>query len=149
MTIRPRYLFFAFTAYLGAFLGFGVYTFIYARGYSYLTEDPRACVNCHVMKEQYGGWVKAPHRNVAACNDCHTPHNLVGKYAVKAKNGFWHSYYFTTQTFKEPIQITKTGRKIALANCRRCHAPIVSAIDGPHKDSKRLDCLRCHQGVGH
>jgi cytochrome c nitrite reductase small subunit len=149
MQIRTRHLFLAFAAGCGVFLGFAVYTFIYARGYSYLTDDPRACANCHVMNEQYAGWVKAPHRNVAACNDCHTPHDLVGKYLVKANNGFWHSYYFTTQTFKEPIEITRTDRRIALDNCRRCHAPIVDAIDGPHNDAKRLDCLRCHKHVGH
>lgn len=130
-------------------MGLGVYTFIYARGYSYLTDDPRACANCHVMREQYDGWVKAPHRKAAACNDCHTPHNLMGKYMVKANNGFWHSYYFTTQNFKEPIEITKVDRKIALDNCRRCHEAVVNAIDGPHGGARRLDCLRCHRGVGH
>lgn len=149
MEIGIRRLFLAFAAGCGVFLGFAVYTFIYARGYSYLTDDPRACANCHVMNEQFGGWVKSPHRNVAVCNDCHTPRNLVGKYMVKANNGFWHSYYFTTQTFHEPIEITKTDRRIALDNCRRCHAPIVAAIDGPHGKDKRLDCLRCHKDVGH
>lgn len=146
---RLRHLFIGFAASAGVLLGFSVYTFVYARGYAYLTDDPRACVNCHVMRPQYDGWVKAPHRNVAACNDCHTPHNLLGKYAVKAKNGFWHSYYFTTQAFTEPIEITGTDRKVALGNCRRCHAEIVSAIDGVHGKDKALDCLRCHKGAGH
>src|SRR3990167_9787853 len=73
MTITPRRLFLAFAAGCGVFLGFAVYTFVYARGYSYLTDDPRACANCHVMNDQYAGWVKAPHRSVAVCNDCHTP----------------------------------------------------------------------------
>ena len=41
---------------------------------------------------------RASHHAVATCNDCHTPHNLVGKYVVKARNGFWHSFYFTTGT---------------------------------------------------
>ena len=136
-------------AYLGVAGGIGAYAFAYAKGYSYLTDDPRACMNCHVMKEQYDGWIKAPHRSVATCNSCHTPHSLLGKYAVKANNGFWHSYYFTTQTFKEPIEITPRGRRIALDNCRRCHAPIVDAIDGVHGKDKRLDCMRCHEGVGH
>ena len=133
----------------GVCAGMGAYTFVYARGYSYLTDDPRACVNCHVMREQYDGWVKAPHRNVAVCNDCHTPHNLVGKYTVKARNGFWHSYYFTTQTFPEPIRITPPARRVALENCRRCHAPVVDAVDGAHAAPRRLDCLRCHKTVGH
>ena len=149
MRVTAQHLYYALALYLGAALGFGFYTFVYARGYSYLTDDPRACMNCHVMKEQYDGWVKAPHRNVAACNDCHTPHDLVGKYATKARNGFWHSYYFTTQTFEETIRITKNARVIAQDNCRRCHAPVVDAIDGAHAKSRGLDCLRCHQDVGH
>lgn len=144
-----RYWPYALGVYLGLLLGLGIYTFVYAKGYSYVTDDPRACVNCHVMNEQYDGWVKAPHRAVASCNDCHTPHDLVGKYSVKARNGFWHSYYFTTQTFKEPIEISAPGRRVALENCRRCHAPVVDAIDGAHAKTGRLDCLRCHEGVGH
>lgn len=38
---------------IGLALGVGAYTFVYARGASYLTNDPSACVNCHVMREQY------------------------------------------------------------------------------------------------
>ena len=35
------------------------------------------------------------------------PHNsIVAKYAVKALNGFRHSYAFTTGNFDEPIRIT-------------------------------------------
>jgi cytochrome c nitrite reductase small subunit len=74
---------------VGIAAGLGAYTFLYAKGYSYLTNDPQACVNCHVMRDQYDGWVKSSHRSVAACNDCHTPPGLVGKYATKARNGFW------------------------------------------------------------
>lgn len=133
----------------GVCAGVGAYTFVYARGYSYLTDDPVACVNCHVMREQFDGWVKAPHRAVAACNDCHTPHGLVGKYTVKARNGFWHSYYFTTQSFVEPIRITPAARRVALDNCRRCHGAVVDAVDGAHSGADRLDCLRCHKVVGH
>ena len=57
---------------LGAAAGVGAYTFIYARGAPYLTNDPNACVNCHVMREQYDGGGKSSHRAVAVCNDCHT-----------------------------------------------------------------------------
>jgi cytochrome c nitrite reductase small subunit len=93
--------------------GLGVYTFVYAKGYSYITNDPAACANCHIMNEQYSGWLKASHRSVAVCNDCHVPHSFVGKYWTKARNGFWHSYYFTTQTFEEPIRATPVSRAIA------------------------------------
>jgi cytochrome c nitrite reductase small subunit len=34
----------------GAMIGIGAYTFIYAKGYSYLTNNPAACANCHVMQ---------------------------------------------------------------------------------------------------
>ena len=83
----------AFAVAIGLAAGIGGYTFVYAHGASYLTNDPAACINCHVMREQYDGWIKSSHRAVAVCNDCHTPHDLVGKYATKGQNGFWHSDY--------------------------------------------------------
>lgn len=39
----------------GAVVGIGGFTFVYARGGAYLTNDPTACANCHVMREQYQG----------------------------------------------------------------------------------------------
>jgi cytochrome c nitrite reductase small subunit len=63
----------------GLLLGLGGYTFVYARGASYLTNDPQACVNCHVMREQFDGWQRSSHRRAAVCNDCHAPHDLFGK----------------------------------------------------------------------
>jgi cytochrome c nitrite reductase small subunit len=73
---------------LGVGIGLGSYTFVYARGWAYMTDDPRACANCHVMNEQYDGWIKSSHRSVAVCNDCHVPDGVVAKYATKASNGF-------------------------------------------------------------
>ena len=32
-----------------------------------------ACVNCHVMNEQYDAWLKSGHRHVATCVECHLP----------------------------------------------------------------------------
>ena len=69
---------------LGMAIGLGGYTFIYSKGYSYLTNNPAACANCHVMQAQYDAWLKSSHHSAATCNDCHTPHNIFGKYAVKA-----------------------------------------------------------------
>jgi nitrate/TMAO reductase-like tetraheme cytochrome c subunit len=65
---------------LGLAIGLGGYTFIYSKGYSYLTNNPAACANCHVMRAQYDAWLKSSHRSAATCNDCHTPHNIFGKY---------------------------------------------------------------------
>ena len=134
---------------IGLIAGLGGYTFVYARGYSYMTNNPTACTNCHVMQEQYDGWVKSSHRNVATCNDCHTPHDFIGKYSTKAANGFWHSYYFTSGEFPEPIRITEKSRKITEASCRGCHDSITQAIDGPHSPNQETSCLRCHNSVGH
>ena len=135
---------------IGVAVGLGGYTFAYARGWSYLTDDPRACANCHVMNEQYDGWLKASHRAVAVCNDCHTPHDFVGKYYTKARNGFWHSFYFTTQSFHEPIAIGRASRQVAEDSCRRCHDGIVQAMGTPsHAGTSELSCIRCHGSVGH
>jgi cytochrome c nitrite reductase small subunit len=140
-----------FALLIGTLVGLGAYTFLYAKGYSYLTNDPQACTNCHVMRAEYDGWIKSSHKNVAACNDCHTPHNLIGKYAVKASNGFFHSFYFTTGWYPDNIEITKTDHKVTEAQCRRCHENITAAIDGNvvHGKAEGLQCTRCHASVGH
>ena len=60
---------------IGIAAGVGAYTFAYAKGWSYLTDNAAACANCHVMQEQYDGWLKSSHRSAAVCNDCpHTCH---------------------------------------------------------------------------
>ncbi len=136
---------------VGLAVGLSLYTFVYARGLSYLTDDPRACANCHVMQEQYDGWVKASHRSVAVCNDCHTPPDLVGTYLTKATNGFWHSFYFTTGTFPEPIRITARNRAVTESACRHCHAQVVQAMlaGSAHGARHGVSCMRCHGSVGH
>jgi cytochrome c nitrite reductase small subunit len=135
----------------GVALGLGAFTFGYAKGYSYLTNDPAACANCHVMTEHFDAWNRSSHRAVAVCNDCHTPHNFLGKYAIKAQNGFWHSFYFTTGTFHEPIRINPRNARVTEQTCRDCHAPIVAAIDPQpsHAASGALSCVSCHRNVGH
>ena len=136
---------------VGVLLGLGTYTFVYAKGYAYLTNDPAACTNCHVMQAQYDGWVKSSHRHAATCNDCHTPHNLIGKYAVKANDGFWHSFYFTSGKYPDTIRITRFDHKVTENACRRCHENITAAIDAgsSHRGAQGLECTRCHSSVGH
>lgn len=136
-------------AVIGLAAGVAGYTFVYAKGASYLTNDPAACMNCHIMREYYDGWVRSSHRAVAVCNDCHTPSGLVGKYVTKAANGFRHSLAFTTGRFPEPLRITARNREITEGACRECHQEIVQAIEGPHQLSGRLACVRCHGSVGH
>jgi cytochrome c nitrite reductase small subunit len=134
---------------VGIALGLGGFTFVYARGYSYLSHDARACANCHVMQNHYDAWLKSSHRAAAACNDCHTPPGLIAKYLVKAENGFRHSLAFTTQRFHEPIRITPGDLAVTEAACRGCHTQIVDAIEASHSSAGRTSCVRCHATVGH
>lgn len=133
----------------GASVGVGGYTFWYAEGASYMTNNPAACANCHVMNDHYNAWRRSSHHAVAVCNDCHAPHDFFGKYWTKARNGFNHSLAFTTGRFHEPIAITRTNREITQQACRHCHAAVVDAIDAQPGHSGELDCLRCHANVGH
>lgn len=134
---------------LGLLLGVGVYTFGYAEGASYMTDDPAACQNCHVMKEQYEGWQKSSHRKVAVCNDCHTPAGLLPKYAVKALNGFNHSWAFTTGRFPDRIQIAGRNRRVTEASCQKCHEEITSGINASRHSGQEVNCVSCHESVGH
>jgi cytochrome c nitrite reductase small subunit len=135
---------------VGLFAGVGSYTFYYAEGLSYFSNDPKACVNCHIMREQYDGWLKSPHHAVATCNDCHTPHDFLGKYLTKAENGYWHSKGFTLQDFHEPIMIRPSNSTVLQRNCVACHQLLVSEMN-THVGNQRkmLDCVSCHRDVGH
>jgi cytochrome c nitrite reductase small subunit len=135
---------------LGLLLGIGGYTFLYAEGLSYMSDDPKVCVNCHIMQPQYDSWQKASHHAVAACVDCHLPHGFVGKYFAKAENGYNHSKEFTLQDFHEPIMLKATSRRILVENCLHCHGDLVHdqvALVGD--DPEALRCLYCHRSVGH
>jgi len=144
----------ALSALCGAFIGLGTFTFSYAEGASYLSNDPAACVNCHIMRDQYDGWQKGTHHATATCNDCHIPHDFVGKYLTKAAHGWRHSKAFTLDDFHEPIRITPRDHMLVRDNCIRCHADFVHDIAGPGISgavggNETIDCIRCHAGVGH
>jgi cytochrome c nitrite reductase small subunit len=133
---------------LGLAGGIGGFTFVYARGASYLTNDPAACANCHIMNDQYDAWQKSSHRAVAVCNDCHTPHGLGPKYLTKGLNGFWHSYAFTLGGYPDPLQITSRNNRVTEGACLKCHDDMVETIQaGQPADS--ISCVRCHRDVGH
>ncbi len=134
---------------LGLPAGVGAFTFVYAKGFSYLSADPRACINCHIMNEQYDAWSKSGHRHTATCVDCHLPHAGVAKWIAKADHGFRHSAAFTLQNFAEPIAITPRDRSIVRANCIRCHQSVDESMNPAAEESARHDCMHCHQTAGH
>lgn len=152
----PRLSFAALIAILiGLTTGLGSFAFYYGKGYSYLSQDPAACANCHVMRPQFDSWQKSSHHAVAVCNDCHTPEGAIAKYATKAENGFWHSWAFTTQNFHEPIQIKPSNKVIAQNACLKCHSGMFADVTHPagvHSQINQGDdmtCTHCHKNIGH
>lgn len=132
---------------VGGAVGIAGFTFVYARGASYLTNDPAACGNCHIMQGELSGWSRGSHRAVAVCNDCHAPHDFFGKYATKVINGWNHSTAFTFGGFAEPIQMNARNRAITEGACRYCHGELTHALDAV--SGEPVTCTRCHAHVGH
>lgn len=140
---------------IGTAAGLGGYTFSYAKGLSYLSRDPAACANCHIMQTQYDAWQKSSHHHSAVCIDCHLPEKFLPKYYAKAENGWRHSKLFTTGGFVEPIEIKPEGREILQANCIRCHQGLTADMRAgaealrPENHATDLPCTHCHAYVGH
>jgi len=130
--------------------GLGAFTFRYAEGLSYFSTDPRACVNCHIMRDEYASWQHGPHHAVATCVTCHLPHAFVPKMLAKAEHGWNHSKAFTLQDFHEPIRISARSAQHVQDNCVACHAEMVSElVHGSTTDQDAVRCVHCHRGVGH
>jgi len=155
-----------FGGVVGALGGAVGYTAHYASATSYLSNDPKACINCHIMNNEYDSWSRSSHHARAVCNDCHVPHDsVVAKYMVKAEHGYRHSKGFTFQDFHEPIQITRGSRDAVIANCVRCHEAMTHEIrlgalgDNAARAGAKLgievavsggvDCIHCHASVAH
>ena len=127
-------------------VGLGAYTFIYGKGYSYLLDDPKACVNCHIMRDNFDTWTVATHRTVT-CNQCHVPEAFPSKYASKARSGWFHSYAFTFKDV-QTIRITPYNRRVLQGNCESCHERMLLSVQ-PHGTPPVKFCFECHRGVGH
>lgn len=145
----PRALAIVVALSLGILGGLGAFTFGYGEGAAYLSNDPSACTNCHVMQGHYDGWLKSSHRNVATCNDCHLPHDFLGKWITKGDNGFFHSLAFTTNDFHEPIQIKDRNARVTQNACLHCHSEFVNHMLPVQPGGDMLACVKCHADVGH
>lgn len=135
----------------GALVGLGAFAFGYGDGASYLSDDPAACANCHVMQGHLESWQRSGHRHVATCNDCHLSQHPIGRWLVKADNGFFHSLAFTTGDFPDPIRIKPRNRRVAHEACLHCHGDFVHALLPERSDAAgdRLVCAHCHSDAGH
>ncbi|OYW21786.1 MAG: cytochrome c nitrite reductase small subunit, partial [Planctomycetales bacterium 12-60-4] len=142
---RPaRYILIAFAILFGILGGAGAFTFGYGKGWSYLSNDPTGCANCHVMQGHLDSWQKSSHHHVAVCNDCHLPHHFLGKWIVKADNGFFHSLAFTLETYPDVIQIKPRNRQVTQSTCIYCHEDFVHALLPATPDQQTQSCVHCH-----
>ncbi len=141
-----RWLALIAAAALGALIGLGVYTVVYARGYSYLFDDPAGCTNCHIMRDNYASWIASSHRTVT-CNGCHTPHDVLGKYVTKTEHGVLHSFAFTFEDTQN-IRIKSRSLEVVEDNCVACHGPTVlgTFLAASQEDGR---CTKCHWATGH
>jgi cytochrome c nitrite reductase small subunit len=150
MRLSVRKIVLAVALLFGVLVGVGSFTFTYGEGFSYFSTDPRACVNCHIMRPQYDSWQKSSHHAVATCVDCHLPHTFFAKYIAKADNGYRHSWAFTFQDFHEPIQMIPRNRRILQNNCVTCHGELVHPlVAGSTTAENSVSCVHCHADVGH
>ncbi|MBN1951690.1 MAG: cytochrome c nitrite reductase small subunit [Bacteroidales bacterium] len=141
----------------GMFCGLLAYSIYVSKAWSYASDDPEVCINCHIMAPQYSTWIHSAHREKANCNDCHVPHdNVFRKYFFKAKDGLRHAALFTLRAERQVIFIGEDGKKVVQENCRRCHAvlfdrdKLISQTRGLYLDhSNDRQCWECHRETPH
>lgn len=141
----------------GVFVGIFIYTFITSRAYTYLSDDPATCVNCHVMAPYYATWLHSSHGKDATCNDCHIPQdNYFNKYFVKGLNGYRHAAVFTKRTEEQAMTAIPMNSQALMNNCIRCHTQLNSEFveTGRHtwKEMQEIGgsvCWDCHRNVPH
>lgn len=113
---------------------------------SYLSDEPDACINCHVMTDAFASWQRGSHGRVAVCVDCHVPHrNIVAKYAYKAQDGMKHSYVFTVGGAPQVLELSERAVPVVQDNCVRCHADRLLMVRLASSLERR--CWDCHQGM--
>jgi cytochrome c nitrite reductase small subunit len=139
----------------------GMFTYVVhaSNMFSYLSEDPKVCINCHTMNTQYATWQHSSHRGRATCVECHLPkESLIGKILAKSRDGFKHSYAMTFRTYEtHNIRASESAQKRIQANCIACHKEIVSQITAYSKlyqtkeESGQMarKCWGCHRDVPH
>lgn len=140
----------------GIFVGLLIYTFKLSKAYSYLSDKPETCMNCHIMAPQYATWNHSSHRERATCIDCHVPHNnLFNKYYFKAKDGMRHATMFTLRLEPQVIHIKPSGAKVVHNNCIRCHKhlltddKVIQISEVFHGNRTERKCWECHRETPH
>jgi cytochrome c nitrite reductase small subunit len=137
-------------------LGLLIFLFYISKAHYYISDDPKACVNCHIMAPEYATWNHSSHREVAHCNDCHVPHNnFVNKFYFKAKDGMRHATIFTLRNEPQVIFIKEEGAEVVHQNCVRCHSKLLvdpklnATVQNHHSKMTDRKCWDCHREVPH
>ena len=111
----------------GVTAGLGFYTIYASRAWSYISDDPAVCVNCHIMAPYYQSWNHSSHAVWATCNDCHVPQdNIVSTYMFKAEDGLYHAAVFTIDREPQVIRAREASSRVVMENCVRCHTPLTT-----------------------
>jgi cytochrome c nitrite reductase small subunit len=137
--------------------GLSAYTMYASRAFSYLSDEPSACVNCHIMTPYYQSWSRSSHTAQTNCNDCHVPHSSVfSKYAFKAKDGLYHAAVFTVKGEPQVIRAREASSHVIMENCIRCHTQLNTDFVktgmitySEAKNGKGKACWDCHTHVPH
>ena len=141
----------------GAFVGLFIYTFFTSRAYSYLSDNPRTCVNCHIMSPYYATWSHSSHGRNTTCVDCHIANdNIINHYYVKAVSGLRHVAVFTARGEVNALESSNLSKKVIMNNCIRCHTQlnqdfVKTGHESYHvaKANNGHACWDCHRDVPH
>ena len=141
----------------GAVVGVFLYLLYISRAASYLSDDPSACVNCHIMAPYYQSWQKSSHQPWTTCNDCHVPQdNIIKGYSFKAKDGLYHASIFTLRMEPQVIRPRAESYGAIMDNCIRCHSQLNTEFVNTGmisfdeaREGKGKACWDCHSTVAH
>ena len=150
-----------YVAALSVMVAVGMFAYLVhaSKMFSYMSEDPKVCINCHTMNTEYATWQHSSHRERATCIECHLPQEpFVDKILAKSRDGFKHSYAMTFGTYKgRNIRISDSARQRIQANCIYCHDEMVSQMidnsklymTAASKEQFDRKCWSCHRTVPH
>ena len=140
----------------GVLCGLVSYSTYASRAWSYLSDEPSTCVNCHVMAPYYATWSHSSHARDATCNDCHVPQdNFAKKWFFKGKDGLQHAAVFTMKGEPQVMQAKDASSEAIMNNCIRCHTQmntefVKTGMDyAMVKEGQGKACWDCHRDVPH
>ncbi len=157
LSILPKFFILPLFIVGGIAAGLGAYIIYVGRVHTYATDDPAACINCHLMTPYYQSWQHSSHGIQATCNDCHVPHDSeFKKYAFKAMDGLYHATVFTFRAEPQVIRPRTASSTVIMANCIRCHTQLnTEFVNTGMIDFKAAErgegkaCWDCHRDIPH